>query len=366
MQKIKNFLGDEKKYPVLIPLIAIIMGFLVGIIIMLITKLNPIDMFISMIRAVFGVNFAKTIGGRGFFNLRYVGEYFVFAMPIILTGLSVAFAFRTGLFNIGAEGQLMVGSFVAVAIGLTVRGPHLLILIVMIVAGTLAGAIWGLIPGYLKARFNVHEVVVTIMLNYTALYLTNYYYKQLPGSTNSKTVELAESLTLKSEFLSSITNNSRLHWGFVFVAIAIFVFWYIIEKTTFGYELKAVGFNKDAAKYAGINVEKSAALSMMIAGAFSGLAGVIIAIGTFGYGRVLPGAEGYGFDGIAVALVGGNTAIGSLFSGLLFGALNAAKPIMQTQGIPRDIAIIISSMIVVFVAMQNGIKRVLKKIGGNK
>ncbi len=366
MTKFKKFLGNEKHYPVLIPIIAIILGFLVGVVIMMLTGLKPSSMFSSLVRAVLGINLNKSIGDKGFWNLRYLGEYFVFSMPIILTGLSVAFAFRTGLFNIGAEGQMMVGSFAAVTIGILVKGPSFLILLLMIIAGVLAGGVWGLIPGYLKAKFNVHEVVVTIMLNYTALYLTNYYLKQLPDSTNSKTVELAEGLTLKSEFLSNITNYSRLHWGFILVIISIFVFWYIIEKTTFGYELRAVGYNKDAAKYAGIKVERNAALSMMIAGGFAGLAGVLISIGTFGYGRVLPAAEGYGFDGIAVALVGGNTALGSLFGGLLFGALNAAKPIMQTQHIPRDIAIIISSMIVLFVAMQNGIRRFLKKVGGSK
>lgn len=144
-----------------------------------------------------------------------------------------------------------------------------------------------------------------------------------------------------------------------------YFFWFIIEKTTFGYELRAVGYNQHAAKYAGMKVERNAALSMMIAGAYAGLAGgVVIAIGTFGYGRVLPFFENYGFDGIAVALVGGNTAIGSLFGGLLFGSLKAAQPIMQTTGIPRDIAIIISSMIILFVAMQNGIKIVLNRIKG--
>lgn len=366
MNKFKSWLGNEKNHRILIPLIAIVMGFIIGIIIMILSGINPSKLFISLVRSVFGISIDKIGTGKTVFNPRYIGEYFVYCMPIILTGLSVAFAFRTGLFNIGAEGQLMVGSFAAVFIGIMFKGPSILILFLMIVGGALAGAVWGFVPGYLKARFNVHEVVVTIMMNYTALYLTNYYYKQLPGSTNSKTVELAEGLTLKSEFLSSITNNSRLNWGFILVIIAIVTFWFIIEKTTFGYELKAVGQNSHAALYAGMKVKRNAALSMMIAGAYAGLGGVIIAIGTFGYGRVLPSAEGYGFDGIAVALVGGLSGLGSLFGGLLFGSLKAAQPIMQSSGIPRDIAIIISSMIVLFVAMQNGIKIVLKRIGGAK
>lgn len=332
---------------------------------MIFTGISPGKLFSSMLRGVLGINIDK-LGTDKAFNPRYIGEYFVFSMPIILTGLSVAFAFRTGLFNIGAEGQLMVGSFAAVAVGVIFKGPAFLGLILMILAGLVAGAIWGFVPGYLKSRFNVHEVVVSIMMNYTAFFLTNYYVKQLPGSTNSKTAEIAENMTLKSEFLSNLTNNSRLHWGFILVLIAIFIFWFIIEKTTFGYELRAVGYNQHAAKYAGMKVQRNAVLSMMISGAYSGLAGVIIAIGTFGYGRVLPSFENYGFDGIAVALVGGNTALGSLFGGLLFGSLKAAQPIMQSTGIPRDIAIIISSMIILFVAMQNGIKILLKKLKGVK
>ena len=365
MSKFINVLTNEKNHKIIIPAIAILLGFFVGSMIMVFTGISPGKLFSSMLRGVLGINLDK-LGTDKAFNPRYIGEYFVFSMPIILTGLSVAFAFRTGLFNIGAEGQLMVGSFAAVAVGVVFKGPAFLGLILMILAGLVAGAIWGFVPGYLKSKFNVHEVVVSIMMNYTAFFLTNYYVKQLPGSTNSKTAEIAENMTLKSEFLSNLTNNSRLHWGFILVLIAIFIFWFIIEKTTFGYELRAVGYNQHAAKYAGMKVQRNAVLSMMISGAYSGLAGVIIAIGTFGYGRVLPSFENYGFDGIAVALVGGNTALGSLFGGLLFGSLKAAQPIMQSTGIPRDIAIIISSMIILFVAMQNGIKILLKKLKGVK
>lgn len=366
MSRFVETITNEKNQKIVIPAIAIISGFLVGSLILLLTGLNPLKLISALIRGVFGIQLEKIFTGGTVFNARNVGEFFVFSMPIILTGLSVAFAFRTGLFNIGAEGQLMVGSFTSIAIGILVKGPAFLILLLMIIGGSLAGALWGFIPGILKAKFNVHEVVVTIMLNYTAFNLTNYYYKQLPGSTNSKTIELAHELTLKSDFLSEITNKSRLHWGFILVAIGVAIFWFIIEKTTFGYELRAVGFNQHAAKYAGMKVERNAALSMMIAGAYAGLAGVVLAIGTFGYGRVLPAAEGYGFDGIAVALVGGNTALGSLFGGLLFGALKNSQSFMQVADIPRDIAIIISSMIILFVAMQNGIKIFLKRIKGGK
>lgn len=366
MNAFMSYITDRKNHRIVIPAIAIFLGFLVGTIIMLLTGENPLALFSSLSRGVLGINLRNIGTSRSFFNPRYPGEFVVFAMPIILTGLSVSFAFRTGLFNIGAEGQLLVGAFASIAVGILVDGPNFIVLMLMILAGILAGGIWGFIPGFLKARFNVHEVVVTIMLNYTALYLTNYYLVELPGSSNSKTVELAEGLTFKSEFLSGITNSSRLHWGFIIVILAALSFWFIINKTTFGFELKAVGHNPFAAKYAGMKVELNAALSMAIAGAYAGLAGTLIAIGTFGYGRVLSSFENYGFDGIAVALVGGTSALGSVLAGFLFGALKAAQPIMQSSGVPRDIAIIISSMIVLFVAMQNGIKIILEKMKGAK
>ena len=362
MHKIRKFLSNDKNMNITVPLVAVFLGFLVGIVIMIVTGRDPIDIFRALIRATAGIDTSKGWA----FNPRYVGEFFVFSMPIILTGLSVAFAFRTGLFNIGAEGQLMAGAFGAVMIGILLDLPMIIHLPLAILTGIVFGAAWGFVPGFLKAKFNVHEVVVTIMMNYIALFGTNYYYKQLPGSTNVKTEFVAETASLHSEFLRNLTNSSRLHWGFIFVAIAVFVFWLIIEKTTFGFELRSAGFNKHASKYAGMKVDRNIILSMVIAGAFAGLAGVMISIGTFDYGRVLPAAEGYGFDGIAVALVGNTSALGSLFAGLLFGALKAAQPLMQARGIPKDIASIIIASIVLFVAMQSGIRRFLHRFSEEK
>lgn len=362
----RNFIANEKNHKFLIPIISVILGFLLGTIVMIATGEEPMALYKSIVRAVAGINIDKIGTGKTVFSPRLVGEYFVYVMPIVLTGLSVAFAFRTGLFNIGAEGQLLMGAFAATFLGINLDLPKLILIPIVVLAGALLGGFWGFIPGYLKAKFNVHEVVVSIMLNYAALHITNYYLKQIPGSDSTKTVDLNPGALLESEFLKEITSNSRLNYGFVIVIIAIFIFWYIINKTTFGYELKAVGYNPFAAEYAGMKVKRNAALSMAIAGAFSGLAGVIIVSGTFGYGRVLAGFENYGFDGIAVALIGGNTAIGSLLSGLLLGALKAAQPIMQGQDVPNAIAIIITSSIIVFVAMQNGIAMVLKKVKGDK
>ncbi len=359
MNKIRNFITDEKHFNIVVPFIAILGAFILGTIIMLITGENPLDAYKSIIRSVSGINLAK-IGTDKFFNPRMIGEYITVLLPIILTGLSVAFAFRTGLFNIGAEGQLMMGSLTAIVIGIMFELPKIIHLPLVIFGAVLAGALWGAIPGYLKARFRVHEVVVTIMLNYVALYTSNWVLKALPGSNNVKTVPVHETANLRSEFLRGITNGSRLHWGFVLVILAVIFFWYIIDKTTFGYELRAVGYNSEAAKYAGMKVNRNVMLSMAIAGGFAGLAGAMIAVGTFDYGRVIATAEGFGFDGIAVALLGGNTALGSVFGGILFGGLKSAQKFMQSNGIPQEIAIIISSLMVLFVAMKFGIQDILK------
>lgn len=341
-----------------IPLISILLGLLSGIIILAMSGHNPLNLFMAIIRGTLGIN----LSGRGsFFNPRYIGEFFVAAMPICLTGLSVGFAFRTGLFNIGSEGQLLMGAFVAVAVGILIPPlPRIIHLPIVIISGTLAGAFWGFIPGILKALYNVHEVVVTIMLNYKALFICNYALLLLPGSTTVKTAEVGVHATFHSDILASITNNSRLHWGIFLVAIATVVYWFLMEKTTLGFELKSTGFNRDAALYSGIHVNKDITLAMMISGAFAGLAGTIIAVGTFSYGRIISGFENYGFDGIAVALVGNNSGIGIFLSSLLFASLKSAQPIMQTRGVPRDIINIIISLILLFLAMQYGIKNILK------
>ncbi len=349
----------RKSDRLLLPLVAVLLGFLVGSVIIVATGHSPFGMFTALVRAVTGADLSGTLP----FSPRYIGEFVIQSLPIILTGLSVAFAFRTGLFNIGAEGQLMVGGLAATAVALLVDAPKVVHLPLVLLAAMAAGALWGAIPGFLKARYNVHEVVVTIMLNYVALHLNNFVILNIFGSVDRvKTATFPDSALLKDPFLSQMTRGSRLNWGFVPVILALLAFWLIVNKTTFGYSLRAVGFNKDAARYSGMKVERNIVLSMMIAGAFAALAGAVITVGTFSFGRAMGAAEGYGFDGIAVALVGGNAAPGVLLSGLLFGMLKAAQPLLQSLGVPKEIAGIIQASIVLFVAMQYGISSVLDRI----
>jgi simple sugar transport system permease protein len=348
----------EKSSAVLVPMAAVLLGFVVGSIVILITGKSPLLMFNAMLQGVTGISLSA-----GTFNPRYIGELVIQSMPIILTALCFGFAARTGLFNIGAEGQLMVGSLAATAVALLVKAPTFIHVPLILGAAMLAGALWGAIPGFLKARYNVHEVVVTIMLNYTALHFNNWTILNIFGSADRvKTAMFGPTALLKDPWLESITNGSRLNWGFVPVLLAVVIYWFIIEKTTFGYGLRAVGYNKDAAKYAGMKVNRNIVMSMMIAGAFAGLAGAVITTGTFGFGRTLSVAEGYGFDGMAVALVGANQAPGIVLAGLLFGMLKAAGPLMQSKGIPKEIGGIIQASIVLFVAMKYGIELIINLV----
>lgn len=348
----------KRREKILLPLIAVLLGFVLGSLIVIATGRSPVAMFAAMIKGFSGLDIVNDVP----WNTRYIGEFVINAMPIILTGLAFAFASRTGLFSIGAEGQLMVGSLAATAVALMVQAPRFIHLPLVLLASIVAGALWGAVPGFLKARFNVHEVTVSIMMNYIALHLNNFVILNLLGSQDRvKTAFFPETALLKSPFLQSITRGSRLNWGFIPVVLALIIFSFIINKTTFGYSLRAVGYNMDASRYAGMKVNRNIVLSMMIAGAFAGLAGSVITVGTFNFGRAMSAAEGYGFDGIAVALVGGNEASGILLAGMLFGMLKSAQPLMQSQGIPREIAGIIQASIVLFVAMQYGIKMLLER-----
>ena len=350
--------------------VAVLLGFLVGLVIAMILGLRfdngittymPQDILASMLKSFTGFD----LSGRESFTPRYIGEFIAASVPLILCGLSVAFAFKTGLFNIGAEGQLMMGSMAAVLCGIYLDLPPVIHPIVCIIAAGIAGFAFGVIPGYLKARFNVHEVVTCIMMNYVALYIGNLVYKSVPGYNENRTPQINPSASLKSDFLKGITDGSGLSWTFLIVIVAVIAFWFIINKTTFGYQLKAIGHNRHAAEYSGMKVNRGIIYSMGISGLFAGLAGAALVLGIFGCGRYLGGFEEYGYTGIAVALVGANSAIGVVFAGGLFSILQVSQPLMQATGIPREIAVVISALIIFFCAIpllyEKYINKYLKK-----
>ena len=207
---------------------------------------------------------------------------------------------------------------------------------------------------------DIKDYYTTIMLNYVALYLSRIIISAIPGTNTYKTVNFPETAMIRWDFLEKITNNSTLNLGIFFAIIAVILYWFIMEKTNLGFGLRATGYNKDAAKYAGIPVVASIVISMAISGAFAGLAGGTVALGSFRYGRVISGMDNYGFTGIAVALVGNNTAGGTLLAGLLFGLLASSQGAMQSMQIPKEITFIIQGLIVVFIAMREGLRMYVK------
>ena len=325
----------------------IVLGFFVATIILLIIGRNPSGMYQSMLQAVTGFD-----ARRGTWNVRYTGEWLVSSIPLILCGLSMAFSVRSGVFNIGAEGQYIMGLTAAQAVAVSFAPIPFVHSTVAVCAAIAAGAMWGAIAGFLKVRYRISEVVSTIMMNYIALYLHRIITLRIPGSSTFRTVDLPQTALLSSPVLSSITNGSRLNNSLWLALAAVIVFYFIMEKTTFGFSLRSIGFNKDAAFYAGISVNKNIAASLAVSGAFAGLAGASVSLGVFSYGRVLMAFDGYGFDGIAVALAGNCTAAGSALAGLLFGMLKSAQPLMQSRQIPQEITLIIMGLVVVFMSLR--------------
>ncbi|WP_248928851.1 ABC transporter permease [Paenibacillus hamazuiensis] len=336
-------------------LLAVLLGLLAGALLMAVTGHNPLQGY-------------KFLVEGGLKNPERIGNTLATATPLIFTGLSVAFAFRTGLFNIGAAGQMLFGGFCATAIGLTMDLPRALLLLLMVVAGMVGGALWGLIPGILKAKFNVHEVVSTIMMNWicywTVYYAVPSYFKGDYLETESK--QLPEAALLRNPFLSDLFGGSYINLGLFIALAAVAVIAFVIGKTTLGYELKAVGFNRHAAEYAGIAVNRGIVLSMLISGALAGLGGVALYAGNASSIQIgiLPSQ---GFDGIAVALLGASSPLGVLASAVFFGLLYSGRGFMNAMTeIPPEIADSIIAIIIYFAAAGILIERWIRAIAGRR
>ncbi|MFI3257322.1 MAG: ABC transporter permease [Spirochaetales bacterium] len=341
-----------------VSVLVVLLGFFVGTLLVWAVGKNPLGMYESFFQVLTGIFWNNR--GEMRWEIRYVGEWINISVPYILCGLTMGFAARAGLFNIGGEGQYLVGLTTATV--LAVFGPQIPVLhwVIAVVAAVAVGAIWGGIVGFLKAKFEVSEVVATIMLNYIALYLCRIIILDIPGANTYQTPPYPTTASIRWSFLDSITNTSKLNLSIFFVIIAVITYWLLMEKTNIGFGLRATGYNKDASMCSGIPVVKSIILAMGISGAFSGLAGASVALGSFEFGRVPTVLEGYGFAGIAVALVGNSTAGGTLLAGLLFGMLARAQGIMQENGIPKEITLIIQGLIVVFIAFRAGLKMYLE------
>lgn len=338
-------------------IIAIVVGLIFAAILMAAIGNNPIQGYSFLFKG-------------GLMSVERFSNTIATAVPLILTGLSVGFAFKTGLFNIGAPGQMLVGGIASTTVALKMADslPRPILLVVIILIGFLAGGIWAGIVGFLKAKFNVNEVVGAIMLNWVAywgvFYIIPEYLKADGMETQSR--QISEAASLRASWLTNLLDGSFLNYGIIIAAIAVFVIWFIISKTTLGYELKAVGFNKDAAEFAGISVNRNIIISMMISGSLSGLAGVVQYLGNGNCMQTgLMPQQGY--DGIAVALLGNNSPIGILFAAIFFGFLYAGKGFMTTMaGIPPEIADTIIAIIIYCAATSMIIDKIIIKVKKKK
>lgn len=288
-------------------------------------------------------------------------ETLTYSVPFMFAAFAVAFAFRGGLFNIGAEGQLYAGAIASTFLGYTLDWPGWILLPVCVVVSILAGTIWAALPGVLKAYRGAHEVITTMMLNYVALNLMHYLLinsitgakgpmqGNSPGNPISPTVNVRFPIIVPSAWVS----NADLSVAFLLALACGGVFWFLMSRTTLGYAVRATGFNIKAARYAGINVNRTIILTMLISGAFAGLAGSSYVFGVGGQMADTFDNFTYGFDAIAVALLGKNTAVGAILAAILFGALNHGGTTMQaTAGIDTHIISIIQGLIIFLVGAE--------------
>jgi len=310
----------------------------------------------------------NTILTFGFSSMRNIGDVLLLATPIILTGLSVAFAFKTGLFNIGASGQFTVGGFVAIYIAVqSSHLPSMVRILLAIIAAAVAGGLWGAIPGLLKAYRNVNEVISSIMTNYIAMFLVNFLimngitwrgryilspiFDQNRGTTTRMpTDSVVPSFGLQNIFTDG-ARSSHVNIGILIAIVTAILIYIILEKTTFGYELKACGFNKNAAKYAGINQNRNIVISMIICGALAGLGGALnYLVGTGLSMSTVDVLAPEGFMGISVAFLGLNNPIGIIFSGALISYLFLGGARMQVFGFSVELVEMVISIIIYFCA----------------
>jgi len=330
----------------IVPVMAVVLAIVVGGFVVLFASSNPFSAYWQLAQGAFG-------------GLANISETLVAAIPLMLAGLAVAFAFRAGLFNIGAEGQLCMGAICSAWVGYTLNLPGVLLIAVALLGGALGGAVWAGIAGVLKAWRGAHEVITTMMLNYTAILISAYLLESTPSGKpgpmaqhlqvgNPETPPMNANLPVIVP--NALVPNGRLHAGLIVALVAAVLFWFILWRMTLGYKIRAVGLNSKAAAYAGINVGWNTALAMFIAGAFAGLGGMVAIFGVAPYQLTDSFSPGYGFDAIAVALLGKNTPIGVIAAAILFGAFDHGGGIMQSNtGISSHLVEILQGLIIFFI-----------------
>lgn len=355
MNKKKGILYSNAFYTFL----SIVIGFAVGAILLFIAGIHP------------GAAYAKLLEGI-FSKTKFMTWCIIYASPLIFTGLSVAFSFRTGVFNIGAEGQFVVGSMAACIVGILVDVPAIILVPLCILAAAAAGALWGAVVGVLKVKKGINEVLSFIMFNWIAFYLSNFIVN-LPaihregGGEATKDIAKSAMLTVPLGIVQA-TGCASANWGIIFAIVAAMIIWFIINKTTLGYRLRAVGYNKHAAQYGGIDSDKAVMTAMAISGALSGIGGAVQLMGMSGRISQFAGQEGFGFEGITVALIGSSNPIGCVFAGLFYGAMKYGGTKLSLVNAPAEVVDIIMGTIIIFIAISHIFKNffLLKASKGGK
>jgi len=321
----------------LLPLVSVLLGLAVGTVAVLLSGTSPADAYWALFQGAFT-------------NTNAFAETLVATVPYVFLGLSVAVGFRAGLFNIGGAGQLFIGGIFAAFVGYRLGGlPTVVHLPLALLAGMLGGFLWGAIPGVLKARFGAHEVITTIMLNYVAALVVDLMVNKGPMS-DPRTASPQTPPMLASAQLPIIVPDSRLHLGLLLALLALPVMWFLLERTTIGFRIRAVGLNASASRAAGISVGWTMVIVMGISGALAGLAG---AVQVLGVSNVLTPSlsSGVAFDAIAVALLAGSNPYGVLPAALLFGALKSGASFMQLETqVSADLISVVQAAVIVFVA----------------
>ncbi len=335
--RIKVFLKSTVMF-----LVASFIGLLFGAVIIALSGKDPILGYKALFTGAFG----------GVYN---IGEVLLSTTPLILSGLAVAVAFHCGLLNMGVEGQLVMGAFMASWVGFTIAGlPWIVHFPLCLLAGMLGGAIWSMLAGILKATRGIHEVISTIMLNYIAFKITTYTVSS-NGPLKAEGLLPATPVIFDSAILPRLFPDLRLNGGIFIALLAAVIVGYLLWNTRIGYCIRAVGKSKTGAEFGGISYSKNVLLTMFISGSLAGLAGAIETLGLY-YRFYSSFSPGYGFDAIAIALLGDLHPLGVVIASLLFGVLRVGSiQLQQTAGISRDIIYAISGIIIFFIALREAI-----------
>ena len=336
-----------------IPIVAVVLALLLSALIMLATSVAPENIAKSFVALAYG-----SVG-----SLAAVSETLTSTIPLVLSGLGIGLAFRAGLFNIGAEGQIVIGGLAAVIASFAITGlPFYVHMPLVLTIGMLAGALYAGLAGFLRAATGAHEVISTIMLNLIAFRMLDYVLRQPFIQKEGRSDPISKAVLETAELprlLAFIDPNLRVHAGLVIMLISVALIYWLLFRSKLGFAFRVSGENPDAAKYAGIRAGLTIVLAMALAGGLAGLAGATQVTGVLG--RASPGfSAGIGFDAIAVALLGRSHPVGILLAGLLFGALEAGGRQMQVDaGVSIDLSGIVQALIIVFVAAPLLVKQIL-------